>query len=188
MAWLLRSTLFKGAPAPFVMELPPYRIPRLTEAVIHMWDRGKWFLVRAGTIIFAVCVLIWFLDYNGWLEPIGRAIAPIFAPCGFGEWEAAVGIVTAILAKEAVVGTMGTLFAVEEGILGGAILAQFGWSALNAFSFMLFTLLMVPCVATLGAIQRETNSWKWMFFALFYATGVAWIISTIVFQVGSLFM
>ncbi|PIU57038.1 MAG: ferrous iron transporter B, partial [Chloroflexi bacterium CG07_land_8_20_14_0_80_51_10] len=92
MAWLFRGTLFKGEAAPFVMELPPYRVPRLAEALLHMWERGKWFLIRAGTIIFVIVIVIWALDYNGWLEPIGKAIAPIFAPCGFGEWQPAVGI------------------------------------------------------------------------------------------------
>jgi ferrous iron transport protein B len=189
MAWILRSTLFQGPPAPFVMELPPYRLPRLTEALIHMWERGKWFLVRAGSLIFAVVILIWVLDYTGALEPIGRTIDILFSPCGFGQWQPAVGLITAVLAKEAVVGTFGAIFAGGEGIgdLGLIINFELGWSSLSAFSFMLFTLLMVPCVASLGVIQRETNSWKWMFFALGLTLGVAWVISTAVFQIGSLF-
>ena len=189
-AWLLRSTLFRGPPAPFVMELPPYRLPRLTEALVHMWERGKWFLIRAGTLIFAVVILIWALDYTGALESIGRAIDVLFSPCGFGQWQPAVGLITAILAKEAVVGTFGAIFAGAEeiGDLGFIIDFELGWDSLTAFSFMLFTLLMVPCVASLGVIQRETNSWRWMLFALGFTLGVAWIISTLVFQIGGLFI
>jgi ferrous iron transport protein B len=189
MAWLFRNTLFRGPAAPFVMELPPYRVPRLTEALIHMWDRGKWFLIRAGTLIFIVVVLIWLLDYTGALESIGRAIDVIFVPCGFGQWQPAVGVVTAILAKEAVVGTMGTIFGAAEGLpLGGIIAFELGWNSLAAFSFILFCLLTVPCIASLGAIQRETNSWKWMFFVLGYMLAIAWIVSTLVFQIGSIFV
>jgi ferrous iron transport protein B len=172
------------------MELPPYRLPRLTEAIIHMWERGKWFLVRAGSLIFAVVILIWALDYTGALESIGRAIDVLFSPCGFGQWQPAVGLITAVLAKEAVVGTFGAIFAGAEeiGDLGLIINFELGWDSLTAFSFMLFTLLMVPCVASLGVIQRETNSWRWMLFALSYTLGVAWIISTLTFQIGSLFI
>lgn len=189
-AWLFRRTLFRGPPAPFVMELPPYRIPRLTEALIHMWDRGKWFLIRAGTIIFAIVVLIWLLDYTGALESIGRTIDVIFAPLGFGFWQPAVGVVTAVLAKEAVVGVFGTVFAGAEevGGLGAIVGFELGLSSLAAFSMLLFCLLMVPCVATLGAIQKETNSWKWMLFTLGYTTGFAWLISMVVYQIGSLFI
>ncbi len=126
MALVFRKTLFRGVSGHFVMELPPYRPPTIKGVLIHMWERGSLFLRKAGTIIFGVVVLVWLLDYTGVLEPIGRAIAPIFAPCGFGQWQAAMSLFFGFLAKEVVVGTMGTLFAAEEEVLGGAIAAQFG--------------------------------------------------------------
>jgi ferrous iron transport protein B len=188
MAWLFRKTLFKGEAAPFVMELPPYRVPRLKEALLHTWERGKWFIIRAGTLIFAIVVVVWALDYHGALEPIGKSFSWLFAPLGFGDWEATVGVITGILAKEAVVGTMGAIFDVGEGVIGGAIAAQLGWNSLAAFSFMTFCLLSVPCVATLGVIQKEMNSWKWMFFAAGFYFAVAWIVSMLIYQIGSLFV
>jgi len=133
-------------------------------------------------------VLVWLLNYTGALEPIGRAIAPIFTPCGFGQWQAAVSLFFGFLAKEVVVGTMGTLFAAEEGVLGGAIAAQLGWTPLVAFAFMVFCLLYVPCVAAIATIKSETNSWRWPIFAIFYTTAIAWIVATLIFQVGSLFV
>lgn len=188
MALVFRKTLFRGQESGhFVMELPPYRAPTVKGLLIHMWERGRLFVRRAGTIIFGVVVLVWLLDYTGVLEPIGRAIAPIFSPAGFGQWQAAVSLFFGLLAKEVVVGTMGTLFAAEEGVLGGAIAAQLGWTPLVAFGFMVFCLLYVPCVAVLGAIRGETNSWKWPLFSLFYTTAIAWIVATLIFQVGSLF-
>lgn len=187
MALIFRKTLFRGVSGHFVMELPPYRAPTIKGVLLHMWERGRLFLRRAGTIIFGVVVLVWLLDYTGALEPIGNAIAPIFSPAGFGQWQAAVSLLFGFLAKEVVVGTMGTLFAAEEGVLGGAIAAQLGWTPLIAFAFMVFSLLYVPCVAALGAIRGETNSWKWPLFSLFYTTAIAWVVATLIFQVGSLF-
>jgi len=187
MALIFRKTLFRGVSGHFVMELPPYRAPTIKGVLLHMWERGRLFLRRAGTIIFGVVVLVWLLDYTGALEPIGNAIAPIFSPAGFGQWQAAVSLLFGFLAKEVVVGTMGTLFAAEEGVLGGAIAAQLGWTPLIAFAFMVFCLLYVPCVAALGAIRGETNSWKWPLFSLFYTTAIAWVVATLIFQVGSLF-
>jgi len=189
MALVFRKTLFRGQESGhFVMELPPYRLPTVKGALTHMWERGREFLKRAGTIIFGVVVLIWLLGYTGALEPIGNAIAPIFSPAGFGQWQAAVSLVFGFLAKEVVVGTMGTLFAAEEGALGGAIAAQLGWTPLVAFAFMVFCLLYVPCVAAIGTIKSETNSWKWPVFAIFYTTAIAWVVATLIFQIGSLFM
>ena len=188
MAVVFHKTIFRGQESGhFVMELPPYRAPTVKGVLIHMWERGRLFLRRAGTIIFGVVVLVWLLDYTGVLEPIGRAIAPIFSPAGFGQWQAAVSLIFGLLAKEVVVGTMGTLFAAEEGVLGSAIADQLVWTPLVAFGFMVFCLLYVPCVAALGAIRGETNSWKWPLFSLFYTTAIAWVVATLVFQVGSLF-
>ena len=189
VALVLRRSVVSGPSGHFVMELPPYRLPTLAGTGIHTWERGREFLRRAGTVIFIAVVVIWFLDYVGALEPIGRAIAPVFAPAGFGQWQNGVALVSGLLAKEAVVGTYGTLFAGAEGGggLGLAIGSQLGWTALTAYSFMLFTLLYVPCMATVGVIRQETGSWRWAAFAALFSTGVAWVVAVVVFQVGSLF-
>jgi ferrous iron transport protein B len=198
MALVLRKSILKGPSGHFVMELPPYRLPTVTGVVVHMWERGRLFLIKAGTIIFGIVVLVWLLsslpwgvEYasaESWIGQIGSFIAPVFAPCGFGQWQAGVSLIFGFLAKEVVVGTMGAIFAVEEGILGGAIAAQLGWTSLIAFAFMVFCLLYVPCVAALGVIQGETNSWKWAGFAALYTTVVAWIAATLIFQIGRLFV
>ena len=198
MALVLRNSILKGLSSHFVMELPPYRLPTITGVLVHMWERGSLFLKKAGTIIFGVVVLVWLLsslpwgvEYasaESWIGHIGSFIAPIFAPCGFDQWQAGVSLIFGFLAKEVVVGTMGAIFAVEEGILGGAIAAQLGWTPLVAFAFMVFCLLYVPCVAAIGAIRGETNSWKWAGFAALYTTVVAWIAATLIFQIGSLFL
>jgi len=188
VALVFRKTLFRGVSSHFVMELPPYRLPTVKGVLTHMWERGRLFLRKAGTIIFGVVVLVWLLGYTGALEPIGRVIAPIFAPCGFGQWQAAVSLFFGFLAKEVVVGTMGTLFAAEEGVLGGAIAAQLGWTPLIAFAFMVFCLLYVPCVAAIATIKSETASWRWPIFAIFYTTAIAWIVATLIFQIGTIFI
>lgn len=198
MAQVLRKSILKGPSGHFVMELPPYRLPTISGVLIHMWERGSLFLKKAGTIIFGVVVLVWLLSSLPWgveyasaqsvIGRIGSFVAPIFAPAGFGQWQAAVSLIFGFLAKEVVVGTMGTIFAVEEGILGDAIAAQLGWTPLIAFAFMVFCLLYVPCVAAIGVIRGETNSWRWAGFAALYTTVVAWIAATIIFQIGSLFI
>jgi len=188
MALGLRKTLLRGISSHFVMELPPYRLPTLRGVLTHMWERGRLFLKKAGTFIFGVVVLIWLLNYSGALEPIGKAIAPIFIPCGFGQWQAAASLLFGFLAKEVVVGTMGTLFAAGEGVLGQAIATQLGWSPLAALAFMVFCVLYVPCVATVATIRSETNSWKWPLFTIFYTTATAWVAATLIFQVGGLFL
>jgi len=187
MAWLFRSRLVKGESGHFVMELPPYRLPTIMGVLTHMWERGRVFLVRAGTIIFGVVVFIWLLDYVGVLEPIGRAIAPIFSPAGFGQWQAAVTLVFGILAKEVVVGTFGTLFAVEGGALGDIIATQLGWTPLVAYAFMVMCLIYVPCMATVAIVKRETNSWKWTGFLIGYTLVLGWLVATLIYQIGSLF-
>jgi ferrous iron transport protein B len=188
-AWALRKFVVKGPSGHFVMELPPYRLPTIKGVAIHTWERGREFLTRAGTIIFAIVVVIWLLDYTGALEPIGRAVAPLFSPAGFGQWQAAVGLIFGFMAKEAVVGAFGTLFAgSQEGAgLGSIIGAQLGWTSLVAYSFMLFTLIYIPCMATLATIRKETNSWKWPLFSASSSVVLAWVIATVVFQIGSLF-
>jgi len=197
MALILRKSILKGPSGHFVMELPPYRLPTVTAVLIHMWERGRMFLKRAGTVIIGIVVFVWLLSSLPWgveyasaesvIGQIGNFIAPVFAPAGFGQWQSAVSLVFGFLAKEVVVGTMGAIFAVEQGILGGALATQLGWTPLVAFAFMVFCLLYVPCITTLATIRSETASWKWTGFAVFYTTAVAWIAATIIYQVGRLF-
>jgi len=188
MAWIFRSRLVKGEGGHFVMELPPYRLPTIVGVLTHMWERGRVFLVRAGTIIFSVVVFIWLLEYLGALEPIGRAIAPVFTPAGFGQWQAAVTLIFGILAKEVVVGTFGILFAVEEGALGETIATQLGWTPLIAYAFMAMSLIYVPCMAAIAIIKRETNSWKWPGFVIGYTLVLGWLVATLIYQIGRLFV
>lgn len=198
MALVFRKWLLPGPSGHFVMELPPYRLPTITGVLVHMWERGRVFLIRAGTIIFGVVLLIWFLgsmpwgveygSVQSWLGQIGSFIAPIFAPCGFGQWQASVSLIFGFLAKEVVVGTFGTLFSVGEEALGTTIMAQLGWTPLIAYAFMAFCLIYVPCVATIAVIKRETNSWKWTGFAVGYTMALGWIVAFLIYQVGSLFI
>jgi ferrous iron transport protein B len=187
VAFLLRKSVLAGSSAHFVMELPPYRLPTVRGIVIHTWERGKEFLIRAGTIIFAIVILIWFLDYVGAMESIGRVIAPIFGPCGFDDWQAATALIFGFFAKEAVVGTFGTLFAAGSADITVA-LKDLGWTPLIAYAFMAFCLVYVPCAATIAIIRRETNSWRWTIFAVSYTLALAWIVATIIYQIGSLFI
>ncbi len=188
LAWLFRSRLVRGESGHFVMELPPYRLPTITGVLTHMWERGRMFLVRAGRIILAMVMVIWLLDFIGALEPIGRVIAPIFSPAGFGQWQAAVTLVFGIMAKEVVVGTFGVLFAVEEGLLGQTIATQLGWTPLVAFAFMAMSLLYIPCMATIVTIRRETNSWKWTGFIIGYTLFLGWLVATLIYQIGRIFI
>ena len=198
---LLKNTILKGEASPFVMELPPYRIPTFKGTMIHMWDRGKGFIKKAGTVIFAASVIIWFCQtYNFSLQAvedtstsifgiIGGVIAPIFAPVGFGDWQSAVALLTGFIAKEAVVATMGILHGlgeVGEDSVELATALQASFTPLKAYAFMAFTLLYVPCLAAFAAIKREMNSWKWTLFTVTYQTATAWIVAFIIFQGGRL--
>ncbi|HHT67811.1 MAG TPA: ferrous iron transport protein B [Firmicutes bacterium] len=194
MGKIFSKTLFKGETSHFIMELPPYRKPTLSNVVRNMWDNVSGFLARAGTIILAVVSLLWVLAVLPLgVEPygsasilgrIGQFIAPIFEPAGFGTWQAAVGLFSGIAAKEAVVATLGMVYAgVEAGTeLVAAIREVF--TPLTAVSFMVMTLLYTPCAATLGTIKKETGSAKWTLFSAFYSFGIAWVLSVLVFQVG----
>ena len=197
VALSLKKTAFKDDPAPFIMELPPYRIPTIKSAVLHMWERGSIFIKKAGTIILGTSILIWIL---GNLPPgveegsaqsiigiIGSVFAPIFAPLGFGFWQAAVALIFGIMAKEIVVSTFGTLFGMEgddeEGI---SELLPTLFTPLSSFSYMVFTLLYVPCFACIAAIKEEANSWKWMFVCVILCLVIAYVCSFIVYQGGLL--
>jgi ferrous iron transport protein B len=194
MAGVFNKILFKGERSHFVMELPPYRFPTLKGVFIHMWEKVGAFLKKAGTIIFSVVVLIWVLanlplgvEYasaESLIGQFGQLIAPIFEPLGFGSWQAASSLVFGILAKEVVVGTLGVVYAAGEGGLRAALTANF--SPLAAYSFLTMVLLYTPCIATLGAIKSETQSWKWPLITASYLFVLAWVVAFIVYQGGML--
>jgi len=198
MALVFRRTLFKGKPAPFVLELPRYRVPSAKTALLHMWERGKWFLIRAGTVIFAVVIVIWFLSAHPWaatqggeliensyIAGLGHAIEPVFKPFGW-DWMAGVAIIFGFLAKEVVVATYGLLLGTGEEAVGDALVSMGVFTPLTGFAFMAFVLIYVPCVATLGAIWRETNSIKWPLFTMAYLTALAFVVSGLIIGIGSL--
>lgn len=192
LARVFRKTLFKGDNTPFVMELPPYRIPTLRGLFIHMWDRGSEFLKKAGTLIFSVIILIWVLSHlpygveyasqSSLIGQIGGAIAPIFKPLGFGSWEASTALLFGIVAKEVVVATLGTVYAAQGGLVQTI---QTLWSPLAAYSFMIMTLLYTPCIATLATIRRESGSVWWMIFSIVYTFIVAWLLAFVFYQLAS---
>lgn len=194
MGMLFKRFFFKGETSHFVMELPPYRVPTLKGTLIHMWERGSVFIRKAGTIIFAAVVLIWVLSnfplgveyasQESLLGRIGSFIAPIFAPAGFGHWEAAVALIFGILAKEVVVGTLGVVYS-AEGIGLTEVITQY-WTPLSAYAFMVMTLIYVPCIAVIGVIKRETNSWGWTAFAVGYSLVLGWLMAVLIYQVGML--
>lgn len=199
---ILKNTLFKGEAAPYILELPEYHMPNFKGVFMQMWDRSKAFIIKAGTVIFVASGLIWFLQsFNFSLEmvetndsilaSIGHVIAPIFAPLGFGTWQAAVATVTGFLAKEAVVATYGVLLGVGEvAETDPSLVTSIGqlFTPLSAYAFMAFTLLAAPCFAAIGAMKREFGNWKWTLIAIGYQTGLAWIVAFIIYQVGSLFI
>jgi len=187
--------VFKGENSYFIMELPPYRIPTAKSIFVHMWEKSQHFLTRAGTIILGVVVIVWALSnlpfgvdagsQHSVLGMIGTFIAPIFKPAGFGNWQSGVALITGFAAKEAVIGTLGTIYGVAEGPhLIAAI--QHSFTSLTAISFMVMTLLYVPCVATIGTIKKETNSTKWAVVSAVVSCVIGWVGAVLVFQIGSL--
>ncbi len=194
-AIIFKNLFFKTETAPLIMELPPYRVPTLKNVLIHMWERASIFVKKAGTIIFAGVVIVWFLssmppgvEYAGkdsWIGYLGRAFAPIFEPAGFGFWQAAVALIFGILAKEVVVGTLGTLFGVEEEALSKVLPKYF--TKLSSFSFMVMSLLYIPCIASIGIIKGETGSWKWTAVAVLWSIFVGWTIAVLFYQMGRIF-
>ena len=199
---LKKTKLFAGDPAPFVMELPAYHIPSVKGVLIHMWDRSKAFVRKAGTIIFLSSALIWFLsNFNFSLQmvetpdsilaSIGRVIAPIFAPLGWGHWEAAVGSFAGLVAKENLVSVMAILYGFAEVAENGdemwSVFAQ-NFTMISAYSFLVFNLLCAPCFAAIGAIRREMGSGKWTWIAVGYQCLFAYVVSLIIYQVGNLLL
>lgn len=199
---LKKTKLFAGDPAPFVMELPAYHIPSVKGVLIHMWDRSKAFVRKAGTIIFLSSALIWFLsNFNFSLQmvetpdsilaSIGRVIAPIFAPLGWGHWEAAVGSFAGLVAKENLVSVMAILYGFAEVAENGdemwSVFAQ-NFTMISAYSFLIFNLLCAPCFAAIGAIRREMGSGKWTWIAIGYQCLFAYVVSLIIYQIGNLLL
>ncbi len=197
---LKKTKMFSGEPAPFVMELPAYHWPTLSNVLRSMWERGWSFIKKAGTIILLSTVVIWFLSRFGWtdgafgmveeedvansiLATVGNAIAWLFIPLGWGNWQAAVASITGLVAKENIVGTMGVLYGAEGSTwtaLGEAFTSAAG------LSFLIFNLLCAPCFAAIGAIKREMNNAKWTWFAIGYECGFAYVTAFVVYQIGSL--
>ena len=199
---LKKTKMFAGDPAPFVMELPAYHWPTLGNVLRSMWERGWSFIKKAGTIILLSTILIWFLSFFGWVDGafrmlaedeiefsilarIGSAIAWIFIPLGWGNWQATVASITGLVAKENIVGTMGILYGGGEGGAWASLARAF--THLAGFSFLTFNLLCAPCFAAMGAIKREMNSPKWTFFAIGYECLFAYLVALAIYQIGAIF-
>ena len=200
---LKKTKMFAGDPAPFVMELPAYHWPTLGNVLRSMWERGWSFIKKAGTIILLSTIFVWFTTYFGWVDgqfqmlseeqidgsilaKIGNAIAWIFAPLGWGNWEAVVASITGLIAKENIVGTLGILFGNGDGTVYQAMGAAF--NGVTGYSFMVFNLLCAPCFAAIGAIKREMNNAKWTWFAIGYQCGFAYLIALMINQFGGWFL
>lgn len=195
---VLKKTLFKGNVAPFVMELPPYRLPLLKSISLHVWEKCKGFIIKAGTIIFAMSILVWLLQNfslsfkmvensgNSILGSFGNLIAPAFVPLGFGTWQAVVALLTGLIAKESVVSTITILYAAGNAAALPAILAT-SFSPVSALSFMTFTLLYMPCISAFVTIRKEMNSAKWAYGTAVMQLGIAYFVSLLVYQIGNIF-
>lgn len=196
---ILKKTYFKSNQAPFIMELPAYRLPMISSVLKNTWDKCKGFLIKAGTIIFAMSIIIWLLQsftptlhYTddssvSLFAYLGGLIAPIFKPLGFGNWKTGVSLLSGLVAKEAVVSTMLVLYsAANEAALSGAILSTF--TPLSAFSFMVFCLLYMPCISAFVTIKKETGSIKWAIASAVMQCTVAYIVSFLIYQIGSRFI
>ena len=203
---LKKTRMFAGDPAPFVMELPAYHMPTASNVLRSMWERGWSFIKKAGTVILLSTIFVWFTSNfgfvdghfgmvedlsDGLLAAIGRGVSWIFAPLGWGSWQAAVAAITGLVAKENVVGTFGILYGFAEVAEDGAeiwgTLAR-SFTAVSAYSFLVFNLLCAPCFAAIGAIRREMNSAKWTWFAIGYQTALAYAVSLCIYQFGTWFV
>ena len=202
---LKKTKPFSGKPAPFVMELPQYHIPSVKTVLMHVWERLKGFIIKAGTILFLACVVMWFLGGFGFAEDgsfgmvesgqsllavIGGAFAPIFAPLGFGEWQPVAASLSGFTAKEAIVSTMGVLANVsedlaEEASIVAPAVAMWFPSAMAAFSFLLFNMLDSPCLAAIATMAQQMQSKKWFWFAIVFQNLFAYVVCLIVYQLGS---
>lgn len=188
LALLFRRTILKGEPAPFIMELPLYKMPTLHGSVIHMWERGVVFVRKAGTYLLAGAIILWFLSTHPWgaevayTETIGHILEPVFRPLGF-DWRIATSLVFAFMAKEIVVEALGIIYAVDgEEAIGAALAASV--SPASAYALMAFTLLYVPCLACVGILKRETGSWKWTLFTVAYELVLAYVVGLVIVGIG----
>ena len=198
---LKKTAMFAGDPAPFVMELPAYHMPTPVNVLRSMWERGWSFIKKAGSIILLSTIVIWFLSNFGFVDGafgmleenqlnmsilagVGSAISWIFAPLGWGNWQAAVASITGLVAKENIVGTMGVLYRSGEGTVYQTLAGAF--TPVTAYSFLVFNLLCAPCFAAIGAIRREMNNMKWTWFAIGYQCGFAYVIALMINQFGGL--
>ena len=199
---LKKTRIFAGEPAPFVMELPAYHLPTVGNVLRSMWERGWSFIKKAGTVILLSTIIVWFTSYFGFTEDgfrmlseeeldlsilakIGGVLAWIFAPLGFGTWQATVASLTGLVAKENIVGTMGILYGASGNVY--ATLAS-AFTGVSAYSFLVFNLLCAPCFAAMGAIKREMNNGKWTAFAIAYQCGFAWVVALMINQFGNIFL
>lgn len=200
-AFIIQKTVLKGGHAPFVMELPPYRLPTAKTLGLHLWEKVKDFFSKAATVLLGASVIIWFCQYFSFslthvensnesiLGVIGSFIAPIFAPLGFGNWQSAVAILSGLIARESVVSTLGILYGTGGDALGAlSEVLQGVFTPLSAYSFMVFILLFIPCIAAVNAVRREMNSAKWTAFTFAFQACVAWIVTFIIYQGGSLIL
>lgn len=202
MARIFTKFLVKGDDTPFVMELPPYRMPTAKVVLRHTWEKGKQYLKKMGGIIMVASIIIWFLGYypnhdayatqaeqqeNSYIGQLGKAIEPIIEPLGF-DWKMGIGILSGVGAKELVVSTLGVLYTNDDDIDSVNLSERIPITPLVAYCYMLFVLIYFPCIATLAAIRQESGSWKWAVFAATYTTILAWIIAFAVHQIGSLFI
>lgn len=189
---LFKNTIFKKDEEPFIIELPEYKLPDIKSIFILTWDKGKGFLKKAGTIIFAMSIVIWFLSHinfsgyvedpsHGFLASIGSFISPIFAPLGFGNWQSSVAILTGIVAKESVVSTIEVVFS------GGTEILPMFFNSLSAYAFMTFILIYTPCIAVISTMKKEFGR-KMMYFSIFYQLVLAWIVSFLVYNIGGLIL
>ena len=198
---LKKTKMFAGDPAPFVMELPAYHWPTVSNVLRSMWERGWSFIKKAGTIILLSTIIVWFTTYfgvvdgafrmltedgisNSILATVGNAIAWIFAPLGWGNWQAAVASITGLVAKENIVGTLGILYGGGDGTVYSNMASHF--TVVSGYAFLAFNLLCAPCFAAIGAIKREMNNAKWTWFAIGYQCGFAYLVAFVINQLGSI--
>jgi ferrous iron transport protein B len=197
LAKIFTKTLLKSETSLFVIELPPYRLPQVQSLWRSTWDKGKGFVRKAGTFIFAGSVFIWLLSYAGpnglkvdlddsFLAAIGNLFAHVLEPIGFGTWQAAASLITGFLAKEAIISTMNIIYFVPENASLQGLLSDF-YTPLAAYSFMVFILLYIPCLATAATIYKETGSKKWTAFSMLYALFIAYVLCLVIYQGGRLF-
>ncbi len=202
MARLFSKFLVKGDDAPFVMELPPYRMPTTKSILRHTWEKGAQYLKKMGGIIMIASIIIWFLGYyphhdaydtvaeqqeNSYIGQIGKAVEPVIEPLGF-DWKLGIGLISGVGAKELVVSTLGVLYTNEEDVENVNLSNRIPITPLAALAYMLFVLIYFPCIATLAAIKQESGSWKWALFAAGYTTVLAWGIAFVVYQLGNLIL